>query len=187
MAEPWARYPSPSMSSSSSAAAHSLDQPTSMVHRPAPVVVIYVCMVVLGGMFVPGIVMAPERLLNANAVVGFVILFAFELGLFAIAQRHVVLSVDATRSTLTLTAKGWPLSPRTRHVALADVRGVALQRPRAGRSLRLVLVLREGQLPVTSSYFGVSARTHRDLAALRALCGTPTDLEILPPVRPGQP
>jgi hypothetical protein len=106
-------------------------------------------------------------------VPGVVVFLGFELLLWSIARRHTLLTVDSSRDTLTLTSVRWPLSSRTHELRRADVLAVKKQRSKRGGAVRLVLMTRRGEVPVTASFFGDSGRMEEDAAAIRALCGVP--------------
>ncbi len=140
-----------------------------VVHRPAPLLFVYGSMVLLALIGVPPMFLAPPSL--AKMLPGVVVFFAFELLLLSIARRHTLLTIDASRKTLTLQSVRWPLSSRARELPRADVLAVKKQRSERGGAVRLVLVTRTGEVPVTSSYFGDSRRMDDDATAIRDLCG----------------
>lgn len=139
-----------------------------LVHRPAPRLAVFGAMGLLVLVVAPGVVMAPERFLDAGGLVGLAVFLAMELALLSFALRRVDVFVEA--GSVVLRSSRWPLPSRTETVELRRVRSVELEwRPR-GRSVRLVLKLEGGEVrPLTASYFGHSAQTDRDLAALRSL------------------
>lgn len=148
-------------------------EPTqTFVHRPGPAVVIYIAMAFVALTVVPAFFLAPARSLGGGGVFGGATFLGFEVLLFAIARRHVLLTVDARRTKLELRDVRWPLSPRQRVVPVPSIRDVTVQKAPRSPAVRLALVLESGEhVPLTQSYFGGGAHTDRDLAAIRKLCG----------------
>ena len=123
-------------------------------------------MVFLSLVVLPGLVIAPGNFASAGAVFGLTIYACIELGLLAIALRRVDITLEG--QTLKLVSMRWPFKAKRFTVALTDVVGVELQRKPRGRAVRLAFQLANGTTqPVTDSYFGQSAQTGRDLAALQ--------------------
>lgn len=129
-------------------------------------------MVFLLVLIVPGLVMAPERFMDAGGVFGLAVLAAFELLLLSIVLRRVDVFVEG--DSLRFENSRWPLAASTFSIPRRQVVAVELQwRPR-GRSVRLALKLQSGELmPVTTSYFGNSGVMERDRVRLEALVRAP--------------
>jgi hypothetical protein len=131
--------------------------------------VVALSMVFLASIILPAAVLAPERLtFDEGSAIGLSVFLGFEGGLLAIFLRRVDFFVEGPQ--LRMFSSRWPFATQTSTVTRAEVSAVSLEyRPR-GRSVRLVLEMKDGsRVPVTRSFFGASAQTERDLTALRAL------------------
>lgn len=152
--------------------ATSEDRGRSVVHRPAPRAIVYAAMVFLMLVVAPAYVLEPARSLGGGGIVGLAMLLAFELLLFSIARRRVVLTVDEHQLNVTILSVRWPLPLRRTELRVADVRAVMIQKAPRGTSMRVALALQSGgELPLTASYFGNTGQMDRDAAQIRALCG----------------
>ena len=139
-----------------------------VTHRPAPIGIVYASMVLLALIGVPPVFLAPDS--PAKMAPGVIVFLLFELVLLSIARRHTIVAVDADGEKLTLTSVRWPLRPRTHELSRRDVLAVRKQRAPRGGAVRLVLMTRGGEVPVTASYFGDSRRMDNDAAAIREVC-----------------
>lgn len=119
---------------------------------------------------VPGLALSNDGPSTVGWWVGALLGLAFEGVLLSIVLRRVDVFVEG--DSLRLESARWPLSATTSLVARDEVRQVKLEwRPR-GRSVRLVLELRDGRvIPVTRSYFGYTTVMDADRLTLAKLLG----------------
>ena len=139
-----------------------------IVYHPSPRRLLLACIVFVGVIALPGLGIELMRPWSWNTLFAFTFVGLFILSLVSLYLGRVTLVLNERTRLVILTHRRWPLSRRTREFEVDAVASVTTERSRRGRTLRVVLELRDGErVPLTASFYAETGQHQKVIEEIR--------------------